>query len=338
MKNLRFAAMRGEKARTEKSGRLSAIKASAALLCLCLLFTSCGGAPSEQAVAAEASSDSNGSFYEEAGFDDGISYDGAEYVSEDMAGSVPVMENQKIIYTAYLEIETASFEENRQNILEKLEECGGYVESSSTSGGLNSDGTSRRRYARLTLRVPADRYNEFLNAEGFGNVVQRNEDTEEITTAYADVEARLASLEAQRTRLLELTGEAGSLEELLAVEQRLSEVVYEIESYSSQKKLYDSRLSYCTVEISLSEVVRTTSRTDTFGGRVSAALVGSWEAFVGFLQDAVVFIIYSAPAIIAVGVIAAAAVAVIKKRRSRRAMSQAAPNSPGEGSETRKEG
>lgn len=316
------------------------VSAAALALCVALLFSSCGGSMGGgRASDSMSSSPQNNAMSEEmsdAGFDfDDAGLGETSYDISGGAGVFPADDSQKIIYTAYLEIETTSFEENRQNILDKLAACGGYVQSSSMSGGLNSDGTSRRRYMSLVLRVPAGRYAEFLQADGFGNVVHRSEDTEEVTEVYADIEARLASLEAQKSRLLELMDEAGSLEDLLAVEQRLSEVVYEIESYSSQKKLYDNRLSYCTVEISLNEVVRETERTDTFGGRVSAAFAGSWRSFVGFLQDAAVFLIYAAPAIVVLGVLAVVTAVLLKKRRAKRAAKAAAqsclPGGPAEG-------
>ena len=74
-----------------------------------------------------------------------------------------------------------------------------------------------------------------------------------------DTEARIASLQTEYDRLLELLAQAESVDTLIMLEQRLSDVRYQLESYKSQLRTYDNLVDYSTVEISVDEVQRVSS-------------------------------------------------------------------------------
>ena len=81
------------------------------------------------------------------------------------------------------------------------------------------------------------------------------------------LEARLGSLHTQEERLLELAAQAEKLEDLLAIEEQLTQVRYQIESYTGQQRVYDSLISYSTVEAHLSEVQALTPTDPSFATR-----------------------------------------------------------------------
>ena len=60
-----------------------------------------------------------------------------------------------------------------------------------------------------------------------GNVTQKNESVEDVTLQYVDVESRKKALETEQERLMELLSSAENMEDLLAIESKLSEVRYE---------------------------------------------------------------------------------------------------------------
>lgn len=226
---------------------------------------------------------------------------------------------QKKVYRSYLSIESTDFDANYNAIMAKLDECGGYVSSSDMSGGLNYDGTPRMRRASLELKVPAAYYRDFLSAgESFGNIVNRNENVEDITSSYLDVEARLSSLKAEEARLLELLNQTGTLEELLTVEERLADVRYEIERYTSTRNTYDSWVNFCTVNIDISEVNRTKPAVETFGDRIAGAFGESWVGAAEFFRDLTVGLVYALPTLIILAVIAVIVIVIIKKTRPKR--------------------
>ena len=307
----------------------------ASVLIIAMLLSGCG---SKHASAPAYWYADETAAAEEYAFDDYASYDMPEAMpaapAENAAGGIyekndsAVAGNsqtqnsgQKKIYKCYLSIESTDFDGNYNAILAKLDECGGYVSYSNMSGGLYYDGTPRYRSADLELKIPAANYRAFLEAgELFGNIVSRNEQVDDITSQYLDVEARIGSLKAEEQRLLELLKQTGTLEELLAVEERLADVRYEIESYTSTKNTYDSWINYCTVTIDISEVNRTQPAVQTFGQRIIGAFRESWSGAADFFRNLAVGIIYALPAILILAVIAVAVILIVKKTAPKRQM------------------
>ena len=84
-------------------------------------------------------------------------------------------------------MQTKEFDSVLNSLKTKTTELGGYVENSSISG--NSYSYTTTRYASYTIRIPADKLNEFVDIVGeLGNVTQENESVEDVTLQYVDVE------------------------------------------------------------------------------------------------------------------------------------------------------
>ena len=182
--------------------------------------------------------------------------DGGAITSEN--GIDPAAETgRKLIRTIRLELQTKEYDELLDGIGKKIQEMNGYIENSSVWG--NSYTSSSTRNCEYTVRIPSDRLDEFVQVVGeLGNVVYKNEYVEDVTLQYVDVESHKKALEIERDRLLELLEKAENLEDLLAIESRLSDVRYELENYGSQKRYLDNQIDYSTVSLSITEVERIT--------------------------------------------------------------------------------
>ena len=203
-------------------------------------------------------------------------------------------DNAKIIYTTYLSIETKDYDWAYQQLNDTLSNVDGYLESSNEY----TDSTDSTRTLSLTLRVPESSYDAFVDAaEQTGSVTSKSESAEDVTTQYMDIEARLDSLTAQRTRLQELQASADNLTDLLQIESSLSDVQYQIESYQSQLNWYSQQVSYCTVNITLDEVETLTTGT-SFAARLADAAKNGWSNFTAGAQAVVVFLMGAWPAIV----------------------------------------
>lgn len=166
--------------------------------------------------------------------------------------------SQKLIKTVSMSMETKEFDTLLENIRSKVEELGGYIESSEISGS-SYYSFQGNRYAWMTLRIPADKLDGFVTiVSELGNVTNKNESVQDITLQYVDVESHKKALETEQTRLLELLEKAESMEDIIAIESRLSEVRYELQSYGSTLRTYDNQVNYSTVSISINEVERVT--------------------------------------------------------------------------------
>jgi len=193
----------------------------------------------------------------------------------------------KLIYTANLTIESKDFDAARTALTDAVSAAGGYLESSNESSYTGSS-----RTLSLTIRVPQDNYASFLEAAAqAGNLVDKSEQVQDVTTQYMDIEARLDNLKEQRARLQELKASAENLSDLLQIESSLSDVQYQLESYQSQLDWYSRQVECCTVYLSLEEVQTYTPVEEGFGSRIQNALREGWSGFVETVQSAAVFLV-----------------------------------------------
>lgn len=270
------------------------------LAALCAALAGCGSGNSIAAMATESAAGYSGDDYYAADTAAGFGGRSSDSNAAELLDDSQLSTERKIIYTSYLTVETRTFDESHSLLQQKASELGGYLESSSLYG--SADNGSRS--ASETYRIPADNYQDFLNAAGdIGSMTYRSEQTEDITGQYVDVQARLDSLKTQRDRLEELRDKAETLEDLLTIESSLSDVQYQLESYTAQLNLYDDQVDYCTVTISLEEVDAYTPN-NTFTSRLESAFGNSWSRFVEFLQNAVISLIYLLPYLILLAVLA----------------------------------
>ena len=91
-----------------------------------------------------------------------------------------------------------------------------------------------------------------------GNITYESESVEDVTLKYVDLSSHKKMLVAEQERLMELLENAGSMEDIITIESRLSEVRYQIESMESQLRTFDNQVDYSTVHINVEEVERYT--------------------------------------------------------------------------------
>ncbi|MCD8133305.1 MAG: DUF4349 domain-containing protein [Clostridiales bacterium] len=251
--------------------------------------------------------------YDEAG--NSVSSSSDTEVSESAAADDSY--SQKLIRTVDMTVETTEFDELIAQLESKTEELGGYIESSETGG---SSGSTASRWSYLTIRIPADSLDEFVSLVGENaNVTYTSESTEDVTLTYVDMESHLTALRTEQESLLAMLEQADSVESIIAIQSQLTEVRYEIESYESQLRVYDNRVSYSTVYLSIDEVERETSAAAvTFGESVRTRFSDNvYRIGQGFKNFAIGFL-GALPFIIVVVVIIAVIFAVCRLVLNRR--------------------
>ncbi|MDE6434184.1 MAG: DUF4349 domain-containing protein [Lachnospiraceae bacterium] len=209
------------------------------------------------------------------------------------AQSVGKQDSKKIIKRYNYSYETERFDEAQAYLKQQIDAYDGYISSSEVYG-------SGRRSLYLTARIPAENSDQFVGQLGsLGTMVSQSESAEDITLQYTDTESRIASLKTEQERLLALLDKADSLETIVTLEDRLTEVRYELENYESQRKLYDDLVTYSTVTITLEEVTYTVEVDDsTFLTRITTGLEKSFRdirnGFGNFLVGLIVALPYLA--------------------------------------------
>lgn len=262
-------------------------KAITMLLSLVLLLgvlTGCG-AQSKMATAETAA----------AQYDTGNeSYAMGSDTNEDSGLSLP--EGHKWIITVETSVETEDMDTLLAELNAEVSSCGGYLERQQLENG-STRAARRYRYANLTVRVPAEKLDAFLGElQTLSNVVSSSRSAEDATLTYVDTQTRIKSLETERDRLLELMEQAEDMSDLLTVEERLTQVRYELELYESRMRELDNQIDYATIYVNVTEVTEYTPVAEkTFWQRVSSGFAENLQALWIGIQDALVWLLSALP-------------------------------------------
>lgn len=239
-------------------------KSSLILLTVCaitIFLTACGSASKgtvgvDRMVMEEA----------EAGSGTEVALNSSAVTMEGTALSQPVSTGRKLIRTVDLSVETENYDELMAGLEEQVSRLGGYIEYREAYYG--NQYSSGNRNAHLQIRIPQNRVDEFTGrVKEKGNVTRENEAVEDVTLAYVDLESHKKMLLTEQQRLMELLERAETIEDIIALESRLSEVRYQIESMETQLRTYDNLVDYSTINLYIEEVERYTPQPE----------MGTWE-------------------------------------------------------------
>lgn len=211
-------------------------------LLILLSLAACGSASSDSSFAYTGDvSDSA----ENGKIDTAASYENGE--------STETAADQKLIYTANVSLETSSYTDSVSALRKLIQDSGGRIDSESES--IHTSGSENFHYSDFTIRVEPDKLESFLNSlADIGTVTSRSLSSENITQQYNDNEVQIAALEKEEQRLLAMMDKAETVEDMIAVESRLTEVETQLNQYKTQKSYYDNQVAYTTVYLSLEEV------------------------------------------------------------------------------------
>ena len=242
----------------------------------------------------------------------------------------------KIIYSANVQVETTDFDGSLAKLDELISQYGGWVESSSVNGSNYRDrsrGNVSSRSANYTLRFPSDRFQELMGSlSALGNIPYTHVYTENVTAQYYDVQARLTAYTTQEQRLLEMMEIAETVEDVILLEDRLTEVRYTIESLQSSLNNWDRQVSYSTVYLDMNEVQEYTPEPQiqpSFGEKLLDALKTGLHAAGKFFSSLLILLAEALPFLLILGVIALIVVLIVrasvKRHRAKRAAAAPAP-------------
>lgn len=239
--------------------------------------------------------------------------------------------DQKLIKRVNIDSETEDLESLLPQITNKVGELGGYIEHQELYNG-SAYSSSRRRNVNMTIRIPADRLGEFTaQIEGASNVVNYSESAEDVTLQYVDTESRITALEVEQERLLELLSKADNMSDLLEIEARLTDVRYELESYSSQLRTLENKVSYATVYLYINQVkVYTEVEPQTVWQRIGSGFSENLTDIGEDLTNFFVWIVTFSPQLIFWAVVIAGTVTLVRRKAKNRRAKKMPDNPPEE--------
>ena len=275
------------------------------LLLILGMLTGCG-ASSSQYEKTEAAAPMEAPAATEAAMEEAL-YDEAGSGISSTATAMP--ENQKLIRTVYMDAQTTSMDAVMSWLEGRVAELGGYFEQKSIRRSGSRDDGSYYRYADMMIRIPAEHLDGFLEQVGQNAVVtSTREETENVTLQYVSTKSRVEALETEQKRLLELLENAETMEDLLTIESRLTDVRWELENYASQLRVLDNQVDYSTVYLNINEVDKpkvVAERTvwQKIGDGFSENAGDMWDGLVNAFIWALTMIPYLIPLALVAGIV-----------------------------------
>ena len=108
------------------------------------------------------------------------------------------------------------------------------------------------------------------------------------------------------------------MEDIITIEQRLSDVRYQLESMESQLRSYDNRVDYSTVYLYIDEVeVYTPVEEETVWERISTGFVDSLKNICEGLKEAAIWFVIHIPYLVIWAIVIAVIVLILKKIKKR---------------------
>ncbi len=307
---------------------LSLLLAFMMLLSLCACGAGSKGSDSSaatestQEAPAAAANDGYGGL---ASYSSDISYEYAEAEEQDGSGETETAEvdPDKIIYSGEAQVETQNFDDSIAKLMDMLEQYGGWIESSSLSGANYysiSRGNPGNRSASYTLRIPSDKFETVMNSlSQLGNVPYTYTYSENVTAQYYDTQARLTAYETQEARLLEMMEKAETVSDVITIEEKLTELRYEIESLQSTLNNWDRKVSYSSLYVTVDEVGEYTPQPQqSYLQELWQALTGAFKDLGQFFKNFLVFLVSIIPTIIVLVILFLVFRPVYRKLRARR--------------------
>lgn len=168
-----------------------------------------------------------------------------------VANPISAAQQRKIIFNARVQLVVDEFEGVPKAVRELTKQHGGFIASSNIQG---SEGEPRR--GDWTLRIPSQHFDTFLDgSKALGQVRSLNQDSQEVTAEFVDLEARARNLRVEEERLHKHLNESTrSLKDILAIEREIARVRGQVERIDGRLNVLKDLTSLSTVTLSIEEI------------------------------------------------------------------------------------
>jgi hypothetical protein len=169
---------------------------------------------------------------------------------QDAATTVRLAPASSIIYTAQLTVRAADVSSAAAQAERIAAGAGGYIANETMSA--NPDHPSEAT-ASVQLKIPVASYPDTLSqlARGLGTQLALRQQAQDVTQQVADVNSQVTSDQAAIAQLRALLRHAGSVADLLSVQNQINNEEASLESMQAQQRALSHQVSYATVTLTL---------------------------------------------------------------------------------------
>jgi len=187
---------------------------------------------------------------------------------------------QKIIKEASLRFETNDLQDTFNQIQTAIAANKASIQNDSE--GKDYDNV----YRNLTVRVPSQNFDAFINAisKGVSYFERKDISSQNVTEQYIDLTSRLNTKRKLEERYLQILQKATKISEILEIEKQISAIREEIEAKEGQLKYLESRVSESTVTIEFYKIIAQKEGVKTsYGSKIWTAIQSGFFSLSEFL-------------------------------------------------------
>ena len=192
-------------------------------------------------------------------------------------------DQQKLVWTGHLSVEVKDAEQAIARLETAARELGGYL-----TGTQMERQASGVRSGQVVMRIPAVHYTKAgQSVRGLGKVLSESSNVEDVTKAYADLEAHLKVKRETERRVRDLLAlRTGTIKDVLEAEKELARIRGEIDTMEGERRWYEHQVRFSNITVSLQEPVPIgLSRPSAW-----ASLADAFRDSAGILADSLAFL------------------------------------------------
>lgn len=153
---------------------------------------------------------------------------------------------RKVTQNLAIEVQVAQVQAAIGQVSAETEKLGGYVvdmQQTSSDSGLSG---------HITVKVPAGKMQDMQGkVSALGKVLNEHLTSNDVTDQYYDTQTLLENWQAEEKQYLKILGQAHTVDEILKVENSLSNVRGQIQLLEGRLKLMNNQVDYATIDLQL---------------------------------------------------------------------------------------
>jgi hypothetical protein len=232
-------------------------------------------------------------------------------------------DQRQIIYTGTITVQPDDVNAAANAAIATAQAAGGLV------GGDNRTVSDTRAEARVTLRVPAEKFTSVVtDLAKLGKELSREVKTEDVTEQVVDVTSRIATAQASVDRVRALLARATTLGEIVSLEAEVAKREAELESLKARLNKLTSLAAMSTITavfVKDAPAPRAEEPEEDPSGFL-AGLKGGWNSFTSSLEVLLTVLGALLPWFVALGIPVLVLVTLLRRTATRRQPVTATPS------------
>lgn len=143
-----------------------------------------------------------------------------------------------------------------------------------------------------TLYPQIERYLRDYAPHNGGQLLSLNETVQDVTNDYIDTQSRLTNLRGEQTRLLDLLGHAQALGDIIAIQDKLTDIEGQIETIEAHLKELSGQVAFYTVSITLQPLSIALPSSTTPSWNIGQTFHDAFASSLGFAQGLLTFLVW----------------------------------------------